>query len=210
MLIVCQKDYIEDLVDIVMNNADESSKSVETKLLALIQSWAFEFSYNRDLRGIAEVYMKLKDSGLDFPQPSEDDLKEADSEDIEAFMRAHEGEEGPVLEVLETLMENQVITNTEETTEVSDEFNKFLQKRAVRVEIEALREELKKEVESFPDGPEDSFEEEELENDRAIIEEIELELGKAGQEEEVDGEVEEDVTTAEFNNFLSKRARAVS
>merc|ERR1712173_326875 len=135
--------------------------------------------------------------GQDFPQPSEDDLKEVDSEDIEAFMRAHEGEEGPVLEVLETLIENQVITNTEETT---DEFNKFLQKRAVTVEIEALREEIKKEVESFPDGPDDSFEEEELENDRAIIEEIELELGKPGQEEEVDGdgEVEEDVTTAEF------------
>ena len=209
MVLVCQKDYIEDLVDIVINNEEESTRSVQTKLLALIQSWAFEFSYNRDLRGIAEVYMKLKDSGQDFPQPSEDDLKEVDSEDIEAFMRAHEGEEGPVLEVLETLMENQVITNTEETT---DEFNKFLQKRAVTVEIEALREEIKKEVESFPDGPDDSFEEEELENDRAIIEEIELELGKQGQEEEVGGveEVEEDVTTAEFNYFLSKRARAVS
>ena len=204
MVLVCQKDYIEDLVDIVINNEEESTRSVQTKLLALIQSWAFEHSYNRDLRGVAEVYMKLKESGQDFPQPSGDDLKEADSEDIEAFMRAHEGEEGPVLEVLETLMENQVITNTEETT--SDEFNKFLQKRAVRVEIEALREELKKEVESFPDGPDDSFEEEELENDRAIIEEIELELGKPGQEEEV----EEDVTTAEFNNYLSKRARAVS
>ena len=210
MVLVCQKDYIEDLVNIVINNEEESTRSVQTKLLALIQSWAFELSYNRDLRGIAEVYMKLKDSGQDFPQPSGDDLKEADSEDIEAFMRAHEGEEGPVLEVLETLMENQVITNTEETTEVSDEFNKFLQKRAVTVEIEALREELKREVESFPDGPDDSFEEEELENDRAIIEEIELELGKAGQEEEVDVEVEEDVTTAEFNNYLSKRARAVS
>ena len=203
MVLVCQKDYIEDLVDIVIKNEEESTRSVQTKLLALIQSWAFEFSYNRDLRGIAEVYMKLKDSGQDFPQPSEDDLKEVDSEDIEAFMRAHEGEEGPVLEVLETLMENQVITNTEETT---DEFNKFLQKRAVTVEIEALREEIKKEVESFPDGPDDSFEEEELENDRAIIEEIELELEKPGQEEEV----EEDVTTAEFNYFLSKRARAVS
>ena len=178
MVLVCQKDYIEDLVDIVINNEEESTRSVQTKLLALIQSWAFEFSYNRDLRGIAEVYMKLKDSGLDFPQPSEDDLKEADSEDIEAFMRAHEGEEGPVLEVLETLMDDQVITNTEETTEVSDEFNKFLQKRAVTVEIEALREEIKKEVESFPDNPDDSFEEEELENDRAIIEEIEVELGK--------------------------------
>ena len=209
MVLVCQKDYIEDLVDIVINNEEESTRSVQTKLLALIQSWAFEFSYNRDLRGIAEVYMKLKDSGQDFPQPSEDDLKEVDSEDIEAFMRAHEGEEGPVLEVLETLMEDQNNTNAEETPEISEEFNKFLQKRAVTVEIEALREEIKKEVESFPDGPDDSFEEEELENDRAIIEEIELELGKPGQEEEV-GEVEEDVTTAEFNYFLSKRARAVS
>ena len=209
MVLVCQKDYIEDLVDIVINNEEESTRSVQTKLLALIQSWAFEFSYNRDLRGIAEVYMKLKDSGQDFPQPSEDDLKEVDSEDIEAFMRAHEGEEGPVLEVLETLMDDQVITNTEETTEVSDEFNKFLQKRAVRVEIEALREELKKEVEGFP-GPEDSFEEEELENDRAIIEEIELELGEPGQEEEEEEDGEEEVTSAEFNNFLSKRARAVS
>ena len=205
MVLVCQKDYIEDLVDIVINNEEESTRSVQTKLLALIQSWAFEFSYNRDLRGIAEVYMKLKDSGQDFPQPSEDDLKEVDSEDIEAFMRAHEGEEGPVLEVLETLMENQVITNTEETTEVSDEFNKFLQKRAVTVEIEALREEIKKEVESFPDGPDDSFEEEELENDRAIIEEIEVELGKPGQEEEV----EEDVTTAEFNYFYRTRVRSL-
>ena len=209
MVLVCQKDYIEDLVTIVIDNEDESIRSVQTKLLALVQSWAFEFSYDRELRGIAEVYMKMKDSGISFPQPSEDDLKEADSEDIEAFMRAHEGEEGPVLEVPETLMEDQVITNTEETTEISEEFNKFLQKRAVRVEIEALREELKKEVESFPDpGSDDSCEEEELENDRAIIEEIQLELGKPG--EEVEEEEEEEVTTEEFNNFLSKRARAVS
>ena len=207
MVLVCQKDYIEDLVNIIINNEDESTRSVQTKLLALIQSWAFEFSYDRDLRGIAEVYMKLKDSGISFPQPSEDDLKEADSEDIEAFMRAHEGEDGPVLEVLETLMEDQVNTNTEETTEVSDEFNQFLQKRAVRVEIEALREELKKEVESFPGPDEDSFEEDELDNERAIIDEIELELGKQGDAEE---EEEEEVTTEEFNNFLSKRARAIS
>ena len=208
MVLVCQKDYIEDLVNIVINNEDESTRSVQTKLLALIQSWAFEYSYNRDLRGIAEVYMSLKDSGICFPQPSEDDLKEADSEDIEAFMRAHEGEDGPVLEVLETLMEDQINTNTgEETTaEISDEFNQFLQKRAVRVEIEALREELKKEVESFP-GPEDSFEEDELDNDRAIIDEIEQELGNSGEEEE---EEEEEVTTVEFNKFLSKRARAIS
>ena len=209
MVLVCQKDYIEDLVNIVINNEEESTRSVQTKLLALIQSWAFEFSYNRNLRGIAEVYMKLKDSGLCFPQPSEDDLKEADSDDIEAFMRAHEGDEGPELEVLESLMENPVNPSTEETTEISDEFNQFLQKRAVRVEIEALREELKKEVENFP-GPDESFEEEELENDRAIIEEMELELGKEGEEDEAELKEEEEVTTAEFNNFLSKRARAVT
>ena len=151
-MLVCQKDYIEDLVHIIIENEEESSKSVQVKLLALIQSWAFEYSYDRDLRGIAEVYMKLKDSGTVFPQPSEDDLKEADSEDIEAFMRAHEGEDGPVLEVLEHIMEDQDQTDSVETsTETTDEFNKFLQKRVVNVEIEALREELQKEVESLPD-----------------------------------------------------------
>ena len=208
---MCQEEYIEDLVNIVITNQDESTGSVQTKLLALIQSWAFEYSYDRDLRGIAEVYMKLKDSGISFPQPSEDDLKEADSEDIEAFMRAHEGEEGPVLEVLETLMEDQNNTNAEETPEISEEFNKFLQKRAVRVEIEALREELKKEVESFPEpDPDESFEEEELENERAIIDEIELELGISGKEEEEEEEEEGEVITEEFTNFLSKRANAIS
>merc|ERR1711953_858046 len=129
VVLVCQKDYIEDLVYIVLDSHEESSKSVETKLLALIQSWAFEYSYDRELRGIAEVYMKLKDSGTEFPQPSEDDLKEADSEDLEAFMRAHEGEEGPVLEVLENLMEDQVKAETEADaigqTETTEEFNKF-------------------------------------------------------------------------------------
>ena len=71
-------------------NNNESNESVQTKLLALVQSWAFEFSSERELRGIAEVYMKLKDEGVHFPSPTEDDLKEADSEDIEAFFNAHE------------------------------------------------------------------------------------------------------------------------
>ena len=201
VVLVCQKDYIEDLVHIIIENEEESSKSVQVKLLALIQSWAFEYSYDRDLRGIAEVYMKLKDSGTVFPQPSEDDLKEADSEDIEAFMRAHEGEDGPVLEVLEHIMEDQDQTDSVETsTETTDEFNKFLQKRVVNVEIEALREELQKEVESLPD-PVESL------DDEAIIDEIEEKFREdfIGAEEE-----EEEVTTEEFNNFLSKRAEAVN
>ena len=201
VVLVCQKDYIEDLVHIIIENEEESSKSVQVKLLALIQSWAFEYSYDRDLRGIADVYMKLKDSGTVFPQPSEDDLKEADSEDIEAFMRAHEGEDGPVLEVLEHIMEDQDQTDSVETsTETTDEFNKFLQKRVVNVEIEALREELQKEVESLPD-PVESL------DDEAIIDEIDEKFREdfIGAEEE-----EEEVTSEEFNNFLSKRAEAVN
>ena len=201
VVLVCQKDYIEDLVHIIIENEEESSKSVQVKLLALIQSWAFEYSYDRDLRGIAEVYMKLKDSGTVFPQPSEDDLKEADSEDIEAFMRAHEGEDGPVLEVLEHIMEDQDQTDSVETsTETTDEFNKFLQKRVVNVEIEALREELQKEVESLPD-PVESL------DDEAIIDEIDEKFREdfIGAEEE-----DEEVTSEEFNNFLTKRAEAVN
>ena len=201
VVLVCQKDYIEDLVHIIIENEEESSKSVQVKLLALIQSWAFEYSYDRDLRGIADVYMKLKDSGTVFPQPSEDDLKEADSEDIEAFMRAHEGEDGPVLEVLEHIMEDQDQTDSVETsTETTDEFNKFLQKRVVNVEIEALREELQKEVESLPD-PVESL------DDEAIIDEIDEKFREdfIGAEEE-----EEEVTSEEFNNFLTKRAEAVN
>ena len=195
VVLVCQKDYIEDLVHIIIENEEESSKSVQVKLLALIQSWAFEYSYDRDLRGIADVYMKLKDSGTVFPQPSEDDLKEADSEDIEAFMRAHEGEDGPVLEVLEHIMEDQDQTDSVETsTETTDEFNKFLQKRVVNVEIEALREELQKEVESLPD-PVESL------DDEAIIDEIDEKFREdfIGAEEE-----DEEVTSEEFNNFLTK------
>ena len=79
------------------NCDDESNSSVRTKLLALIQSWAFEFSSEKNLKGIAEVYMNMKDDGVAFPNPSEDDLKEADSEDIEAFFHAHENDTGPIL-----------------------------------------------------------------------------------------------------------------
>ncbi len=52
----------------------------QVKFLGLVQSWAFEFAPEKRLRGIAEVYMKLKDEGVTFPPPSEDDLKEAEEE----------------------------------------------------------------------------------------------------------------------------------
>lgn len=200
---VCQKDYIEDLVYIATSEANDLNESVRTKLLALVQSWAFEFSSDRDLRGIAEVYMRLKDEGMEFPAPSEDDLKEADSEDIEAFFNAHEDDDGPVLEVLESLMveEREEVEEPPETTEI---FNKFLEKRVVKVEIEALREELKREVELLPEDEEE-----------AIIADLECELGM-GQESDDDDDDDdvkndntEEVGSDEFRQFLVKRAVAV-
>ena len=207
---VCQKDFIEDLVYIATSEANDFNESVRTKLLALVQSWAFEFSSERELRGIAEVYMRLKDEGMVFPAPSEDDLKEADSEDIEAFFNAHEDADGPVLEVLENLMEEE---KTEETPETSELFNKFLEKRVVKVEIEALREELKREVELLPEDVEDISDVPEGEED-AIIAAIESESLpksddlKAGGDELKDEHFEE-VGSDVFRQFLVKRAVAV-
>ena len=154
--------------------------------------------------------MRLKDEGMVFPAPSEDDLKEADSEDIEAFFNAHEDADGPVLEVLENLMEEE---KTEETPETSELFNKFLEKRVVKVEIEALREELKREVELLPEDVEDISDVPEGEED-AIIAEIESESLpksddlKAGGDELKDEHFEE-VGSDVFRQFLVKRAVAV-
>ena len=209
---VCQKDYIEDLVYIATSEANDLNESVRTKLLALVQSWAFEFSSDRELRGIAEVYMRLKDEGMDFPAPSEDDLKEADSEDIEAFFNAHEDDEGPVLEVLESLMveEKEEEGEPPETTEM---FNKFLEKRVVKVKIEALREELKREVELLPEEVDDISEIPE-EEEEAIIADLECELG-IGHQGDIDDDDDrkndntEEVGSDEFRQFLVKRAVAV-
>ena len=207
---VCQKDYIEDLVYIATSEPNDLNESVRTKLLALVQSWAFEFSSDRDLRGIAEVYMRLKDEGMDFPAPSEDDLKEADSEDIEAFFNAHEDVDGPVLEVLESLMvEDKEVE--EEPTETTEMFNKFLEKRVVKVEIEALREELKREVELLPEEVDDISEIPDEDED-AIIHDLECELGISHGSDDVDdirNDNTDEVGSDEFRQFLVKRAVAV-
>ena len=80
--LVCQVEYIEDIVNIILNTNNEV---LVVKTLALVQSWALEFSSDRDTRGIAEVYMQLKDRGLPFPPPSEEDLKEAEDEVRKTF-----------------------------------------------------------------------------------------------------------------------------
>ena len=199
---------MEDLVGIVRSCVNESNESVLTKLLALIQSWAFEYSSDRDLRGIAEVYMGLKDEGVVFPPPSEDDLKEADADDIEAFFNAHEDEDGPVLEVLENIMaeEEEDDKDPAEPETTTDEFNNFLAKRVVNVEVEALREQLKREVEQLPEADEDITAGSDIDLDEDIIADIEKELEENGNNPEPDIE---EITSDEFQIFLSKRVEAV-
>jgi len=204
---VCQKEYIEDLVYIVMSENTEVNDSVQTKLLALVQSWAFEYSSDREYRGIAEVYMKLKDDGVIFPPPSEDDLKEADSEDIEAFFNAHEDDDGPVLEVLENLMDDVKEESVgDQVDSTSDEFNDFLAKRVVNVEVEALREKLKREVESLS-VPEEEIDEGDLEDEdnHNIVAEMEKEM-----ENEYASDCDfEEMASEELKLFLSRRVEAV-
>ena len=192
---------------IVRSCVNESNESVLTKLLALIQSWAFEYSSDKELRGIAEVYMSLKDEGVVFPPPSEDDLKEADADDIEAFFNAHEDDDGPVLEVLENIMAETEGDDKAEPETTTDEFNNFLAKRVVNVEVEALREQLKREVEQLPEeADEDITAGSDLDLDEDIIADIEKELEENGNNP--DPEMEE-ITSDEFQIFLSKRVEAV-
>eukprot|EP00092_Neocalanus_flemingeri_P017279 GFUD01018685.1.p1 GENE.GFUD01018685.1~~GFUD01018685.1.p1 ORF type:complete len:308 (+),score=105.22 GFUD01018685.1:177-1100(+) len=195
VFLVCQREFAFDLIRQVISPNMEPSKDIQDKVLSLIQSWALEFSSDRDLNGIAEVYMYLKNKGLEFPAPSDEDLKETDSEDIEAWMEELEGETDLMRDSeIEAWMEEHegetdligysaedpsgeyegetdLIQYSEEDPsgedEISDEFNKFLEKR----------------VES------------------AFIEEK-----KENSEENTNGE---DATSDEFNKFLEKRVEAV-
>ena len=90
-------------------------------------------------------------------------------------------------------------------------FNKFLEKRVVKVEIEALREELKREVELLPEEVDDISEIPDDEEE-AIIADLECELG-IGHESDDNDDVKNDNTeeagSDEFRQFLVKRAVAV-
>lgn len=73
-LLVCTKDFSNELINRVIAPDIEVSTAIQDKVLALIQSWAHAFSPDPDLRGVAEVYMDLKRKGVEFPTPSDDEL----------------------------------------------------------------------------------------------------------------------------------------
>jgi len=73
-LLVCQRDFSNELINRVIAPNIDVSTSIQDKVLSLIQSWAHAFSPDPDLRGVAEVYMDLKRKGIEFPTPSDEDL----------------------------------------------------------------------------------------------------------------------------------------
>ena len=78
VFIVCQREFCDFLLYLVTTPGIELDKVIQDKVLALIQSWALAYSSDKKLRGVAEVYMILKDKGIKFPEPSDEDLKDTE------------------------------------------------------------------------------------------------------------------------------------
>lgn len=157
----------------------------------------------------------MKDKGIEFPEPSDEDLK--DTEEIEAFLKELEEEIDQIGEFEEEIYDEEV--NGEEVT--TDEFDRFLKKRveaATKKETEEIAfssdHDLKGIAEVYEVLKEKGIEipmpsEEDLEE----TDEIEHWMKEHEGETELNDSDEEnilgDATTDDFNKFLEKRIEAV-
>ena len=78
VFLACQRDFCDFLAYLVTSASADLPENVQEIILSLIQSWALAYSSDRKLRGVAEVYMILKDKEVAFPEPSDEDLKDTD------------------------------------------------------------------------------------------------------------------------------------
>ncbi|XP_034481093.1 TOM1-like protein 2 isoform X2 [Drosophila innubila] len=65
-VLVAQKDFINDLVKLIGPKNDPPAVMQE-KVLSLIQIWADAFKNQPDLNGVTQMYMELKNKGIEFP-----------------------------------------------------------------------------------------------------------------------------------------------
>ncbi|KAH8302504.1 hypothetical protein KR044_007553 [Drosophila immigrans] len=65
-MLVAQKDFINDLVKLIGPKNDPPAVMQE-KVLSLIQTWADAFKNQPDLNGVTQMYMELKNKGIEFP-----------------------------------------------------------------------------------------------------------------------------------------------
>ncbi|XP_059227032.1 TOM1-like protein 2 isoform X2 [Stomoxys calcitrans] len=66
-VLVAQKDFIQELVKLIGPKNDPPFV-VQEKVLNLIQIWADAFKNQPDLNGVTQMYMELKNKGIEFPQ----------------------------------------------------------------------------------------------------------------------------------------------
>ncbi|XP_032290871.1 TOM1-like protein 2 isoform X2 [Drosophila virilis] len=65
-VLVAQKDFINDLVKLIGPKNDPPA-IMQEKVLSLIQIWADAFKNQPDLNGVTQMYMELKNKGIEFP-----------------------------------------------------------------------------------------------------------------------------------------------
>jgi len=72
-VVVCTKDFIQELVRVISPKNDTSTE-VQEKVLTLIQTWSDAFQRHPDLQGVSEVYQELKLKGVEFPMTNLDTM----------------------------------------------------------------------------------------------------------------------------------------
>uniref|UniRef100_A0A914C3U0 Target of Myb protein 1 n=1 Tax=Acrobeloides nanus TaxID=290746 RepID=A0A914C3U0_9BILA len=71
--LVCQKDFVNELVKLIGPKFD-APQVVQERVLSLIQSWADTFRGNPALVGVNEVYDELRQKGVEFPPTDFDSM----------------------------------------------------------------------------------------------------------------------------------------
>lgn len=71
--LVCQRDFINDLIKLIGAKYD-APQIVQERVLGLIQSWADAFRGSPALVSVCEVYDELKTKGVEFPATNLDSM----------------------------------------------------------------------------------------------------------------------------------------
>ncbi|KAJ8969713.1 hypothetical protein NQ314_001627 [Rhamnusium bicolor] len=72
-ILVCNKDFIQELVKLIGPKNDPPT-AVQEKVLSLIQSWASAFQSQPEMSGVISVYQDLLAKGIEFPPTDLDSL----------------------------------------------------------------------------------------------------------------------------------------
>ncbi|EYB93142.1 hypothetical protein Y032_0185g1017 [Ancylostoma ceylanicum] len=65
-VLVCSKDFVQDLVKLIGSKFD-TPQIIHERVLSLIQAWADAFRNQPDLQGVVQVYEELVSKGVTFP-----------------------------------------------------------------------------------------------------------------------------------------------